>query len=379
MNRSQFTSFMKSPASLSPESAKLLSEVLKEFPYCQTAQLLFIKSLHLQKSIHYNNQLKIAAAYATDRTILYNLITRKEKEEIIPGTTVKPPAHSEDQLLDDLTLKTETVQEGKVLPAPSDAKTEVIAPSPIEVLQARLRELEEQSKTPAPPLLVKEQIEPEEPSVKEEPNIPQPVADVLPERNNQRPPLRKAIPVPEPENIVAPVNTDDTLKTVKDMDALSDTYINTAIDASIQLEIKTTDASSPASEPTVEPEEQESALSFADWLKKSKGEKPAGKEAPKTPVTAEKREKQSRIIEKFIQEEPRIQKPQKEFYSPVNMARQSVVEDLSFVTETLAGIYAKQGNTAKAIRAYQTLSLKYPEKKLYFASLIEKLEGAGGS
>ena len=349
MNRSQFTSFMLSPDTLSGESSKMLGEVLKEFPYCQTAQLLYIKSLHLQKSIHYNNQLKIAAAYATDRTVLYELITRKEKTELAQAPPITKQNISEEELIVNLTLKEETV--------PSIDNQPVNQPTPLEILEARLKELKE-TKTPDV------------------------IAEKTAERNNEGPPSRKTILVPEPENIVDPVNTDDTLRTVKDLHTLSDTYLSTAIDASIQIEIKTDENEvEPEKElqEEPEPETEETELSFTDWLKRSGSSKFEQKDSEKTVQSEEKREKQTKLIERFIQDEPRIQKPQKEFYSPVNMARQSVVEDPDFVTETLAGIYAKQGNSAKAIRAYQTLSLKYPEKKLYFASLIEKLEGGNAS
>ena len=61
-------------------------------------------------------------------------------------------------------------------------------------------------------------------------------------------------------------------------------------------------------------------------------------------------------------------------YSPSNLARISLVDDEDFVTETLANIYAEQGNLQKALTAYKKLLLKYPEKKTYFAARIEKIE-----
>jgi len=56
------------------------------------------------------------------------------------------------------------------------------------------------------------------------------------------------------------------------------------------------------------------------------------------------------------------------------MARNSVKEDDELVSETLAKIYATQGNLQKAIASYEKLLLKYPEKKTYFAPLIKNLK-----
>ncbi|WP_319500938.1 tetratricopeptide repeat protein [uncultured Draconibacterium sp.] len=53
---------------------------------------------------------------------------------------------------------------------------------------------------------------------------------------------------------------------------------------------------------------------------------------------------------------------------------QSVKEDEELVTETLASIYFQQKNFDKALDAYKKLSLKYPEKSVYFAGRIEEIE-----
>ena len=45
-----------------------------------------------------------------------------------------------------------------------------------------------------------------------------------------------------------------------------------------------------------------------------------------------------------------------------------------FCTETLAGIYLEQGYSQEAIDIYSRLSLRYPEKSVYFAALIEEMD-----
>ena len=78
------------------------------------------------------------------------------------------------------------------------------------------------------------------------------------------------------------------------------------------------------------------------------------------------------IIDKFIAENPQISRPKQEFYNPMTVAQASVVDKENIISETLATIYLNQGYVEKAISVYQKLSLKNPEKSVYFAELIEK-------
>lgn len=83
--------------------------------------------------------------------------------------------------------------------------------------------------------------------------------------------------------------------------------------------------------------------------------------------------KEDAIIEKFIKEDPQIKPPAADKINLENKARKSAEDNSGFVSETLAKIYTEQGLYHKALDTYKKLSLKYPEKSLYFASLIEKL------
>ena len=82
--------------------------------------------------------------------------------------------------------------------------------------------------------------------------------------------------------------------------------------------------------------------------------------------------KEENLIDKFVETEPRISKPKKEeFFSPVQSAKESLIENDEIVTETLARVYLEQAHYDKAIAAYEKLSLKFPQKSSFFASQIK--------
>jgi len=107
-------------------------------------------------------------------------------------------------------------------------------------------------------------------------------------------------------------------------------------------------------------EDNKTTKDFYSWL-----EKPQEEIKPKL--------KYAHLIDKFLAEQPKIV-PKKEFFSPVNMARKSVEEDLDIVSETLANLYVQQGHYSKAIKAFEQLSLKFPKKNVYFGARIKEIE-----
>lgn len=79
------------------------------------------------------------------------------------------------------------------------------------------------------------------------------------------------------------------------------------------------------------------------------------------------------LLEEYLREKPGQAAGKVPFFSPEESARRSLEENEGILSETLARLVAAQGKIDRAIKIYQQLMLKNPQKSSYFAAQIEKL------
>jgi hypothetical protein len=85
MNPRDLNHLLKYPDALQSADASALEELVREYPYFQTAYLLLAKRAKLKDDPSFNKSLNLAAIYATDRTKLYELINRPVVQELSPA------------------------------------------------------------------------------------------------------------------------------------------------------------------------------------------------------------------------------------------------------------------------------------------------------
>jgi hypothetical protein len=151
-----------------------------------------------------------------------------------------------------------------------------------------------------------------------------------------------------------------------------------AIGRTIEREVEP-EAAEPTVQETQDMERIRAAASspFAAWLAQRAAAVGFGEAGQGLPAASSSAETEgldaNALIDRFIEQQPRIGKL-REVEAPVEeWAKASVLEDPTLVTETMARIFAQQGQIGKARKAYRHLALTYPAKSTYFAAQLKKL------
>lgn len=92
MNKELFYSCMTNTDNLTRDSINQLTEIIKDFPYCQSARILLTTALFREQNIRYENELRTTAIYVGNRGVLrkhVNQIGKKEDFIVLPDEHVE--------------------------------------------------------------------------------------------------------------------------------------------------------------------------------------------------------------------------------------------------------------------------------------------------
>lgn len=129
-------------------------------------------------------------------------------------------------------------------------------------------------------------------------------------------------------------------------------------------------------ETTENQEEQVSAAGYLSWLDELLTMEKTTKITTKTQPALDKKALQDSIIDKFLQNQPKMTKP--------TLTETTVVEDKTetqsveyedIASETLAKIFVMQKQYDRAIRIYKVLIGKNPSQKQHYEAIIQDIQG----
>ncbi len=116
MHIKQLIEYVNNPETLSNSSISDLSETIRKYPYFQTAHLLYLKNLYIQKGHKTDNELfkEPSNAHIANRRKLYNLLHHQEVSKADSAST-EVKSDEDDKARDDGTDDQKTAKDLKIL------------------------------------------------------------------------------------------------------------------------------------------------------------------------------------------------------------------------------------------------------------------------
>ena len=341
MRKEELHHTLMHPEHLSDEQLLELREAVARFPFFGAAQIALTQAFKARGDMQFTDQLSQAAIYTGHRAALYHRLKGINGDK---------------------------------------ASTVPLSPAPIEETQS----------------LASKIIDDESPS--ETVDIESSVAAAILE-----PIVEAKVQEIEQEKIETVINEENSSMKFSELDPLQAQILVNAVNTSIELEVQPLHDAEQQKEPansSLEPDDEQSYAAIIyrraqlkhllppeqSSLRADAGAETESPERQLTPHSSaislgiqritvpDSKHQQRQLVDRFIHHEPQIARGKVGDYTTGNIAKDSLEEDFSMVTETMAILFAKQGKLDKARKAFRKLMEQHPEKSVYFATQLKNLE-----
>ncbi len=318
MKSEKITELIRHPEKINNDDLRELHTLVERYPYFQTARILYLKALYLLGGVRFRSELKASTVHLTDHKQFFRYLNNQvsfEPSDADAVTPQNPLSHIVDERIREIQGHTVVHTQG----IPAYQSSEETKEHEEEIIQFNLQQKK----------------------------IKRPVND-------------------EKEIISNPIQPIDLTGIPGVID--EPTGIENHFSIDVDLDKEMTDI-----------QEEETPFSFNTPEIISGSYRLTDEAYNEENVTIEKtprksRKKKNDLIERFIQSEPVIPKITSAPADNRDLSKENPYAQEELFSETLAKIYVKQQLYEKAISTYIKLSLKYPEKSVYFAERIEKIK-----
>ncbi len=368
MDKEAFLKVLNDVKEITDSDLEDLLESSKLYPYCQNIHILIAKKYHDLKHGLAPAKLHKAAIYSPDRLFLKRIMEDDPSIKRIPRASAS----------------TLTAEQTFIVQTPEEPETELLK----ETIHKEPDEISQQAEDfgSDESLESSEYFEPSEEVLasnqETEPQISFADSVIAPATAEEEPvSLQEEIiapqedPATEKEDIRAELERN--IKAYKDRQQQE--HHTTGVQNPVLPEVESESSETTSTEVSMHPEEK--AEKIIDKTIDSEQDKQAIEDQVdiiKEQEVISKQTEQQQLIENFIKLNPSLSRFDLKFDED-----QKQLEDLSIpkltigehlISENLAVILHKQGKVQKAVNIYEKLILKFPEKKAYFASCIEKIK-----
>ena len=397
MNAKKIEELYAHPDRLNATELAMLKQAVSDFPYAAPLHALYMKALQQQESYLLPAQVKRTAIATPNREALkayYEshleaVAVSETKEKISTDASAEvavkksaQPKSSQPKPADPAPTKpkksaTPDAPETADKKAAASSKVAATAPAKPKKATAVSEDLSHLSEAVRNAILRSRALRGEEsPSATsvelDKPVEEKPVApEVVPEKKAEA----KKVPIETravTENAATPKKEKSQEKkaAVAEVPDVPSFELETNLDAVPEAVIEKTKDESKQEPAWEAPEVREMPFSekasFLQWLNAET------RVAPAPAVDKQKADAAGSDIKKIIRELPKFEGNKRD--GKINVFSLEADGQGRFVTETLAEIYLKQGLFEKAIKSYEVLSLKYPEKSSFFADRIRAIK-----